>query len=397
MTLLSRGPFLVTRACSVLLVGLLSTTIFAAILTFDTWTDIPDHVRMLREHHARGWIPVPPFYYATIYAVALFSLDRAHLLTASAIVLTMSIVLKFASTRILVDHLVPPAGGTVSWGRLRIPRTAFVVSLLFVHPIAVLGMKQMYLGKIATSVWHNSTTIYLTPFAVLLFYRSLRYTESLRHRDLAWIVVLSILNVLIKPSFFVVFALSFPLFLLVTHGLRRKRELAEVALALAGVGAIVAAEYYYLFELGILDQVLYEGRKSEVIVAPFRVWALFSERKTLDFLASVAFPLSLVIVYRRRVWSNRVFMYSTATFLIALIVLILFAEQGPRLRHFNFLWQAIVSNYIYFTVCTALWMKMLEAKERRDPADYFVLVVFLAHLGSGLLYLYRSFTVGSFL
>src|SRR5262249_45130307 len=68
----------------------------------------------------------------------------------------------------------------------------------------------VYLGRTTCNIWHNSTTIFLMPFAVLLFYQ----TYLLLHRgstSLPALAALIVLNVAAKPSFVMVMGVALPL------------------------------------------------------------------------------------------------------------------------------------------------------------------------------------------
>jgi hypothetical protein len=67
----------------------------------------------------------------------------------------------------------------------------------------------MYLSKFVPLVWHNSTTILLFPFAILLFWKQLKMLDTkneISAKEIAVINILVVLNLLIKPSFIFAYA-----------------------------------------------------------------------------------------------------------------------------------------------------------------------------------------------
>lgn len=74
-------------------------------------------------------------------------------------------------------------------------------SLLFIFSLPSLSIyrNQFYLGNFATLTWHNSTTIFLMPFSILLYYFVFNVTPN--KTTIFITTVLILLNIFIKPSF----------------------------------------------------------------------------------------------------------------------------------------------------------------------------------------------------
>lgn len=383
---------------STIAVFIISLCLFTAIMVLDINTDIQLHIDLLARYLKNGFIPIPPLYFLLLHFLSLFSLSAQSLIIASVIILSASITFKFICTNILISSINPGyTGNYFNIGKIKLPYYGIVGTLLLAHPIAILGLNHMYLGRIPISVWHNSTTIALTPFALLLFYYSYQYTLLGKREEIIKILLLSIINILIKPSFFFVFIVSFPIFLFaVNRKLIRKHF---VLLAISGILSILVllTEYYFIYKLNILDEVYYQGNTSKVVFAPFVVWEMYSKTKFLDLLVSISFPITVLIYYRKTsIVKNSILFYAVLIFTISMLIMILFAEDGPRIHHFNFIWQAIVSNYILFVVCMALWMKIVSSKEVIGFREYITLSIFLLHVISGVLYLYKILATNSY-
>ena len=100
-----------------------------------------------------------------------------------------------------------------------------VFLLLLVCPIPYANpfnpLVNYFLGKVSPNIWHNSTTIFLMPFAILLFWKSYQVLSGTQKENTLLISMLVILNVFIKPSFFFVYVSVFPILLLFQFGISR--------------------------------------------------------------------------------------------------------------------------------------------------------------------------------
>jgi len=76
------------------------------------------------------------------------------------------------------------------------------VALAFVMPIMNWwNYKNVYLGQIAPTIWHNSTTILVMPVVIVLFYVSVDFLRTPSFRNAVSTSGLCILSAVIKPSY----------------------------------------------------------------------------------------------------------------------------------------------------------------------------------------------------
>ncbi len=92
----------------------------------------------------------------------------------------------------------------------------------------------MYLGKTVSNVWHNSTIIFLFPFALILFWEEYKiiYKKGYCNKGKILLVfILVVLNALIKPSFLFVFIPASLFLILFNNDIRLLRKI-KIALPL---------------------------------------------------------------------------------------------------------------------------------------------------------------------
>jgi len=377
--------------------------IFSSLLIFRVTTDIPTHAATVR-WVIEGTIAPPAnfLFYLLVYVVALFQTSAWALESATAVILAVSVAVKYRITRRysveLYHELVHgprDADGrsrdmrdgpdqTASAPAWAIPALAISMLLIFSLPTQT----SFYLGQFPPNVWHNSTTIFVTPFALMLFWLSYRQLSAPTMRRLAVIAVLCVINVIAKPSFFLVFVVAYPLMLLRVFGLARARwiELLPVALGIIATTVI----YYLTFVQSYGD--LYGG-ETAVVIRPFATWLRWSGNIPLSLFCSLAFPICYCVAYREDLRTRQILQYAALCYAIAIGIFVVFAETGTRASHGNFMWQCIICSYILFWVTAVLFLEKLRNFGLRRWKNRIVLLAFLAHLLAGFVYLGRVFLV----
>jgi hypothetical protein len=369
-------------------------------------TDISFHaraVRLLIVDHA--W-PGHFLFFATVAAFAGFNPDLDHLLRVACIVLCLAIVLKFIVTRGVVLRLLSfdQAGRTDS-DRQRQTRlvanvaTLVVFSLLFAFTVPPLrewlfrfgllgpGQWTVYLGTMPPNAWHNSTFIFLMPFAVWLFWSSYRFLETGDARYLRTTVLLIVLSLLAKPSFFLAFSVAFPALALARFGFTRKLAQAVGAVLVGGV--VLAAQYIaiYIFPTGI-------EAPGGIGVSFLDVWRHYSSNIPMSLLLSFAFPLAFALSYYRDVKYKLLLHYSLACLAAALLVAVCLTEVGTRAYSCNFFWQVFACNYLLFMVCLVEFLRISFQGAARGAKWHLTAAVYGLHVVGGLMYLQKFITVG---
>jgi hypothetical protein len=373
------------------LAAALAAVVFAEELHLHLVSDLPAHVRVAQVSIDRGEFPGDALYYLLLAAVTGLSTSRETLEVAAVALLAVAVGAKTAiSLRIAAAELGKAA-----------PRThALLAAAVFLLAFAFsLPTDTPYVGQLPPNVWHNSTTILLMPFALALFWCSLRFLRTAETRWLWWSAAALALNVATKPSLVLVWVVVFPIAAVLRLG-RRPPALRRAALLLAAALALLGAQYAYVYSADPASARLYgaDSRASHVTVAPFAVWGRLSDDVLLSLLASLAFPLAAAAVYRRRLWRSDMVRYAAGLMAAAVALFALLEESGPRLLHGNFAWGANVANYLLF-LAVAIQVGRLWSTRGGRPgaADLAVAAVFLAHVCAGAWFLYRWWHTGTYL
>ncbi len=361
-----------------LLLGLGCLSLFS-IEIVRNYPDIPLH-NLVAEEIYSGKRALPFYFlYFVLIMLPLFlvkSLWAVHVF--SVLVLTFAVLWKFRITkRIFAEEC-----GTSLLKRNDFQRVSICVAtaLLLLQNLVYRPSSTMFLGYLPVNTWHNSTTIFLMPFALLLFYASHRYLLSPQPALLRNIIILMVLNIVIKPSYFMVFVMVFPLFALIRFRLSKAFFLSLIIPVVGGAAIILQSRL--AFYSG--------GEHAPLKIIPFHVWSHWSQNIPLAFLSSEAFPLAFLVLYFKEIQRSLLLSYAYVTFAIGLLVFIFITESGYKQFDGNFSWQVIVCNYILFLAVSISFFKMLFLKTDRDKKDSLLLIIFVLHILTGCLYLLKS-------
>ena len=295
---------LLKKNIDTLLIAGLSGLLFWFIIAVVPNTDIMFHSWMLMKFHA-GTISLPPnfLYYLLVYSLSCFSGEEQDLFIASGILLSIAVSAKYLITKKIVRTYLSNQDLNLSASQIGRISILLAFSMLFLFAIPdgynVFQLKFYYLGRTTANIWHNSTTIALMPFALLLFwkqYKVLHSLEKVSNRTLFILSVLVIFNCIIKPSFLFVYIPITGLFLLHKFGFKQFRALLRNSIPLL-VGAILILIFQaliYQYELG-----QYQPTKSKVeLVRAFNFWLTYLPAWYIPFcfLLSYAFPIFFLVL-----------------------------------------------------------------------------------------------------
>ncbi len=359
-----------------------SLALFGYILYNNISTDIQAHIRIVQDA-TNGRYPLPAniLYYLVVYLLAGLSGSEHALKLSSLLVLTISVGAKYVLGIHIAKEILGNQNIKLSYTGLVVIATLIAFSFPGGNP---------YLGQIPPNVWHNSTTIFLMPFALALFYTSFLQLSNPIPNRIPILIGLCMINVLIKPSYFVVLAIVYPAMFLRMHGWGKT---LLVNLAPIAIGVALTLILYFLIYLHS-DGYITKG-EAGIDVMPFHVWSEFSNNIPWSFIASFAFP----IIYLAFHWEkqNLIVNYSAFSTIVSLGMFVLLAETGYREFHGNFLWQVVICNYFLFLVCAVLLLEKASSKKMRSPAIMIPGVLFLGHCLFGVLYIQGLLQSGDFL
>jgi len=376
--------------------------IFSVVIFFLTITDINSHADYIG-HVIKGTMKPPAnfLYYLIIYCAAFFQTKSVYLYSASAVVLSVAVTAKFMITRNIIASCTFKTSSANDAADRFITVISAMLILVFSIPTGMLAGGHYYLGHITPTVWHNSTTIFLMPFALLLFWVSYQQLIAPTNRRMLFITMLCILNILIKPSFYFVFCIAYPLMLLRSFGIRKKMW-ANLIPVLTG-SALLLAEYILIYTY---DYGNAYTEKVTISISPFSIWSHFTPNIPLALTGSLLFPLVYLLFYGRDLMNNLLLQYAALAYMIALVIFSVFSETGPRQFSGNFYWQCIVSAYILFMVAALLTVgKVVRARKSGTDGpitliletnwkNKILLSCFFLHTIAGIVFLGYLITLG---
>jgi hypothetical protein len=162
------------------------------------------------------------------------------------------------------------------------------------------------------------------------------------------------------------------------------------------MGLFVLIQYVYTFKSGSTEAVYEAGNfgvsgESQVRVDLLHVWRFYSASIPLSLVASFAFPVVALVAYRRRLLDDGLLRYALALEVAGVAVFAVLTESGVREFHGNFIWQAMVGNYLVFLVTLIRTWPILDfTRERVRSAA--VTLAFCAHVAAGFYFLAYYFS-----
>jgi hypothetical protein len=348
--------------------------VFRGLLRGKPTEVFPDHLfHILPALGKQAWaksLPITyPLYHRTVAIVLFLASDKgwpgAQL--SAAIVLALAIA----------------ARGWLSYPELRGPMpapaaavTCFLLAVVMALPagwrspsdLSRIGPKvwwrdfpSIYEGTINPNVWHNPTTIFAAPFALLLFRLALMYLQAPGIGKALAVAIASSLCALAKPNYLLAFLPCFGLACIVRSArLVRAGQLpvwllvAHLLAAFALPIATLAWQFHTAF-----------GSDSSVIFKPFAVWSasldpprsgqpshirplILAQRVPRALLLGLAFPCTVAACFPRQLRRDPRAVFAWFVLTVAVVEYALLAQSGIEFLSGNFLWALIPASYILF-------------------------------------------------
>jgi hypothetical protein len=240
-------------------------------------------------------------------------------------------------------------------------------------------------GQVNANVWHNPTTVFAAPLAVVTFLAGLRYWDAPGPGRALAVGLWSALCALAKPNYLLAF---FPCFGPILVALVAR---AAWRGQLSAFGAFLHLVAAFGPPLGVLLlQFVYAfGGEAKVVFAPLKVWGVYSQNIPASVLAGVAFPCAVAACFPRPLARDRRTLLAWGVLAVAAAQYALLAEAPEgRMVCGNFAWGLVPAAYILFMESCRL--------AGRQPAGGRVAVccsVLALHAASGTFYLVRSIMV----
>lgn len=296
-------------------------------------SDFPTHIGFINGIiSGQFYLPHPLFHYLTYYASVILCIDIKHaaMLIASALVTTLSIIVY----KILLLGL----SNKNTYFRLFL---VFLIMFSGNFYLPELGLtKHHYLGNGSISVWHNITLFMVKPFALLSFFLLFNGLETNQKSSLFISCLIALISIYAKPSFIVIFLPTVFIFMLYVAMNKHKSSFCIF--------------YYFVILLTVISIILYgmfsnkyhTGSGSSIILAPFKVWSLYTNNIFLSLLIGNLFVISFVVLAFKHVSLKSWF--SILMLVISILIFALFAESGPQLTHGNLSWSYCIAQLIAY-------------------------------------------------
>ena len=370
---------------SSLIIWLVSFFIFLFFLKEGVDTDIQHHAKLI--YNFIQGDKALPWHFLYFGVVFLVSLLTNGLLLSSTIILSGSIAVKYLVIRYIIDDFF-------SRNQLskKIKETTILlisISLLIVFSLPSIQLYNngyYYVGQFSPNVWHNSTTIFLMPFALLLFWQSYKQILDSSTKRIYLISLLVVINIFSKPSFFFGFCIIYPLFLLFKYKLKKEFFFNIIPVFIGGI--LLILQYIWIYET---------DSNSSITIAPFSVWNILYPTKyfILTLITSFTFPIAYLYLTKNRfdILTN----YTVSLVVFGLIIFVFLAETGDRFRDMNFAWQAIIASFLLFLISIIQVFKNIKQKRYNKNKIKILLFIYSLHIISGLLFFYKMISTKSFL
>jgi hypothetical protein len=382
--------FIATNRFPIAISILLAVLTFFVVESFTShWhTAICLHANIASVYAQNLALPCYFLYYLSIYIVAGFSSSVPLLFKASAIVLAIAMLAKYFMAYWYIKDknnniLIPCILALFLW---------LAHPLLFTYNIN----SNLYLGTIDMNIWHNSTIMFIYPLAIALFMVSLKYIQTGDNKKLWLILLLAVINIYAKPSFYFVFAGIFPLMVFFKY--KKSEQSKNTLIFSALIFGFFLIQYYWLYHDKILTDIIYKGEKSDIAITFLMEWKLISKHIIFDLLRSIAFPLAFSLCFFDKIRRNSEWIYSFLMFIVGMLIFIFVQETGPRFGHANFIWQANIALFIWFFACIRIWHNdLLHRNFLWKKTDILPLLFLLWHVVSGIIYIAKLLVVHDFL
>jgi len=266
-----------------------------------------------------------------------------------------------------------------------------LISLLVAHiPILLFVDRDIYFGYIGINAYHNATSNFLKPFALISFIYSLKTfgDTSPAIKDTVIAAILIVLATLIKPNFVICLLPALAIFLFLRW---KQKQIIHWRFVLAGIfipsALTLAWQYFYN----------YTGDSSRIIFYPLGVKAYYSDELILKFISSILFPLLVARIYIRNAIADSKIVLAWLSFFFGVFYAYFLAENsGGAFTHGNFDWSAEITLFILFIMSLLFFLERKLERPRITFWDVLIIASLVAHFLSGIIYYIYSFTIDSY-
>ena len=274
--------------------------------------------------------------------------------------------------------------------------------LSFVMPYTIPGWtdEMHYFAQSSPVIWHNPTNMIVKLFAIAGFYLIIKYLrkidkkESISGNDRLTLMVVIFLSVLAKPSFFQGIVPTLGLYILIRlirTGAADMREYCRLCACFIPAFLIILLQYLISF---------YMGDGGEGIGIGWMVVARdFYPNPWVHLLLALFFPVCYMVLNLKKAAGSLEIRLSLLYVLTTWLEYALLYENGPRMYDGNFEWALCLAFAALWTSASIPffkdWQDMDLTKTRTKIKNTFLLLTWLLHVVSGLIFFCNLLTAES--
>ncbi len=352
-------------------------------------SDIPSHALFIK-NYADGTQSFPTnfLYYLVIFLFSFCSNNIQVLVVTSFFILVIITYIKYLlSKRIIKEQILYNDKSAELIATISATALIFCFSL----PSIFIIFGKFYFMSYPANVWHNSTTIFVMPFVILLFWQSLKQLEHYSSKRDYLIFLLIIINIAVKPSFIFVYLIVYPILLLQTYGLNK--IFFKGIFILFIVSVVIFIEYYFIY---VNSDSIKSPAESSVRIDFMHIlyitcknnWFYTTVFFTSTFVSSFLFPI--IFLYKnKQLLKEKMIQFALLNVAFSIIISCFLYEHGKREMSGNFYWQIFMCTYLLFMVCVIQLLKLIFNNTKSYKPFKIELTLFALHVLAGIVYLFK--------
>ena len=364
-------------------------------------TDLKVHTHQILQINI-GKAEYPPnfLYYFLVNLFSGFSNSLEALNKSASILLSLATTAKYFFTKLLF----------LEYFKIEIAekKTSIFVAIIFSvllmlffgipNYYSVVVSKYWYISRLVPNILHNSTSIFLFPFTILIFwFFIIKNWGDILNQKLKYIsfgILLIVINLLIKPSFLFVFIPVTSIYFLWKHKFSKLFFIITIPFFVGFI--LVVFQYYLIYKLEIGN--FATGDNELKLGNLFEVWKYFvPENKIIDsMILSFAFPLIYLILFWKKFIKNEIQVVSGLMLLLGVIIFAFLYEDGLRKYDANFIWQVILAYYVFLVQISLSVVKEFYLNTEKWKI-YTCTFFFFLHVISGIAYLIHVYNVRTYI
>jgi hypothetical protein len=340
-------------------------------------------------------LPANFLYYVVVYLLSGFSRNFTLIMGATALAAAIFTTLKFQVTRLFLKHFTQ-----LNAREILALSTALILVMSLPSLEILRGGKSYFLPQLPPNTWHNSTLVCLFPFAIALFWVSFESIFNQNQQNWLFLTGLIILNLLIKPSYFLVLIMAYPLAWVWFKGfsILTKKSFWVYMLPLILGLLILSIQQHFLYNDTRSVYYLTERTEGSILIKPFHVWQGHTKNIPMSFILSLAFPIYIFIVWGKKLFQSKLMQYLLISSFFSLSIYILISETHEHTFAKNYSWQLYITNYLLFALGGAFVLEKIKniSLKSLEKKDKIALVLFALHVFSGVAYLLKMLITKSY-